>query len=268
MSYKLDKSKELAREHLMRLEKMEDAGTLACLERVGVSRGWDCLEVGGGGGSVAMWLCERVGPTGRVLVTDIDTSFLDPLQADNLIVRKHDIVKDDLEVEAFDLVHERNVLIHIPERGEVLTKMANGVKPGGWLLIEEGDMVTDGPAPGVPIPMATLYREVVGSIFTYLRSEGLELDLGARLMGMLRARGFEGVRAEGRVTMFHGGLAEMRSPHMAAFAHLKEAVVAEGHVSERDYADFLELQNSPSFVWREGMTVAAWGKRPVSSERG
>ena len=262
MSYKLDKSKELAREHLVRLERMEDPGTIACLEKIGVAEGWSCLEVGGGGGSVAAWLCERVGPTGQVLVTDIDTSFLEPLHSENLIVRQHDIVKDDLEVEAFDLAHERNVLIHIPERKEVLTKMVNAIKPGGWLLIEEGDMVTDSAAPGVPAPMATLYREVTEAIYTYLRKEGLALNLGAQLMGLLRALGLQSVHAEGRVTMFHGGTSDARSPHMTAFAHLKDAVVADGYVSEQRYSDFLELQDNPSFAWREGLTMAAWGRRP------
>ena len=70
------------------------------------------------------------------------------------------------------------------------------------------------------------------------------------------------VHAEGRVTMFHGGTSDARSPHMTAFAHLKDAVVADGYVSEQRDSDFLELQDNPSFAWREGLTMAAWGRRP------
>ena len=40
--------------------------------RVGV------LEIGAGGGSIARWLAERVGPTGSVLATDIDPRFIPP----------------------------------------------------------------------------------------------------------------------------------------------------------------------------------------------
>ena len=35
-----------------------------------------CLEVGAGGGSIAHWLCQAVGPTGRVLATDIDPGLV------------------------------------------------------------------------------------------------------------------------------------------------------------------------------------------------
>jgi len=35
--------------------------------------------VGGGTGSIASWLCKYVGVKGGVVVTDIDTRFLDTL---------------------------------------------------------------------------------------------------------------------------------------------------------------------------------------------
>ena len=49
------------------IEQASDPTTLAHLDRIGVGAGWRCLEVGAGGGSVAAWLGERVGPTGHVL---------------------------------------------------------------------------------------------------------------------------------------------------------------------------------------------------------
>src|SRR5215469_2965086 len=53
------------------LGKLFDAGTIQLLTERGVTVGWQCLEVGGGEGSIATWLSERVGPSGRVMVTDI-----------------------------------------------------------------------------------------------------------------------------------------------------------------------------------------------------
>jgi hypothetical protein len=41
-----------------------------------VGPGWRCLEVGSGGGSIAAWLCDRVGPDGSVLATDLDIEEL------------------------------------------------------------------------------------------------------------------------------------------------------------------------------------------------
>jgi hypothetical protein len=54
------------------LEATFDPSTISYLTGVGVTYGWACWEIGAGGGSIARWLAERVGPTGSVLATDID----------------------------------------------------------------------------------------------------------------------------------------------------------------------------------------------------
>lgn len=69
--YMLDNEWGKARERLQAIELIEDPGTSACLETIGVVRGWHCLEIGGG--SIAAWLCHWVGPTGSVVATDIIT---------------------------------------------------------------------------------------------------------------------------------------------------------------------------------------------------
>jgi trans-aconitate methyltransferase len=94
--------------------------------------------VGAGGGSIARWLAERVGPTGIVVATDIDTRFLDGQELPNLEVRRHDITRDALERDRFDLVHVRAVLEHLPERDAILGHLVASLKPGGWLLAEDG----------------------------------------------------------------------------------------------------------------------------------
>ncbi len=103
--------------------------------------------MGGGGGSVAAWLCDRVGPTGGVLATDLDTRFLDALDRPNFQVLRHDIVHDPLPAEAFDLVHTRLVLGHLPNRAPALDRMIAAPKPGGWLVLEEMDFVSLAPDP-------------------------------------------------------------------------------------------------------------------------
>ncbi len=98
------------------LSELFDPGTIRHLNNSGVSRGWRCLEVGGGGGSVASWLADRVGHTGYVLATDIDPRFLETLKHPNIEVLRHNIVTDPLPEAGFDLVHTRLVLLHIPQR--------------------------------------------------------------------------------------------------------------------------------------------------------
>ena len=127
------------RERLGMLELLMDPLTIRRLEARGVTEAWNCLEVGAGGGSVALWLAQRVGPGGRVVASDINTRFLRDLDMPNLEVRQHDIVSDDLEKGGYDLVHCRALLLHLAEREKGLRRMAAAVRPGGWLLIEESD---------------------------------------------------------------------------------------------------------------------------------
>jgi len=43
------------------LSHMYDASTIGYIDPRGIGRGWSCLEVGGGRGSLASWPCARVG---------------------------------------------------------------------------------------------------------------------------------------------------------------------------------------------------------------
>jgi SAM-dependent methyltransferase len=119
-----------------------DPGTVRHLTEIGVTHGWNCLEIGAGSGTIAGWLCDRVGAQGHVMATDIDPQFLNSLAKTNLEVRRHDIAVDPLPEAAFDLVHVRLVLMHLPERDRVLSHIVSALKPGGWLLAEEFDSLS------------------------------------------------------------------------------------------------------------------------------
>ena len=73
--------------------------------RLGLAPDVRCLEVGGGRGSIARWLCQDVAPRGQVTATDLDTGFLSELSLPNLTVLRHDV-----RTEAFS---ERCVAIRV-----------------------------------------------------------------------------------------------------------------------------------------------------------
>ncbi len=106
--YSFDNAWEKARQRLRSIEARAYPGTIRHLETLGVGEGWHCLEIGGG--SIAEWLCHRVGRTGHVVATDLDTRFLEALDYPNLEIRQHNILTDALPERAFDLIHERMVL--------------------------------------------------------------------------------------------------------------------------------------------------------------
>jgi 2-polyprenyl-3-methyl-5-hydroxy-6-metoxy-1,4-benzoquinol methylase len=71
-------------ERLTLLEQLYDP--VSRRRRALVERGWRCLEVAAGRGSMAVWLAEQVGPAGQVVATDIDTRYLQGLELPNLEV--------------------------------------------------------------------------------------------------------------------------------------------------------------------------------------
>lgn len=137
-SYLLDNAWQQGRARLDAVEQFLDSGTIRTVEALEVVAGWRCLEVGAGDGSIALWLSRRVGASGNVIATDVDTRHLDALdKTDNLEVLRHDIVHDSLDGD-FDLIHARLLLEHIPSE-IVLSKLVHALARAGWLVIEALD---------------------------------------------------------------------------------------------------------------------------------
>jgi SAM-dependent methyltransferase len=195
-------------ERLGALEALLDPGTVRHLEALGVGAGWRCLEVGAGGGSVARWLCARVGPTGHVTATDLDTRFVAAALADhaNARVIRHDVLADDLPERSFDLIHARLLLAWLADPRRALARLVAALRPGGWLVAEEMDFVSVVAAGGLDGDTAALVGRVVGAHNAVLaRNNTFDAAFGRRLPGELEQSGLVDVRAEGRVGLWRGG---------------------------------------------------------------
>jgi 2-polyprenyl-3-methyl-5-hydroxy-6-metoxy-1,4-benzoquinol methylase len=194
------------RERLALQEAWLDPWSTQQLEALGVGKGWSCLEVGAGGGSIAEWLCARVGAEGLVLATDIDTRFVDTLRQPGLEVLQHDISVDDLPPGRFDLVHARLLLSHLGSRDVVMTKLIRALKPGGWLLVEDYAHLTLGFVDPAEDPERSgLWQAALTVALEFMRARGIDLELGGRLYQICRSHGLLAVHAEGRVSIESGG---------------------------------------------------------------
>jgi SAM-dependent methyltransferase len=240
------------------LAELFDPGTVHHLEECNIGCGWHCLEVGAGGGSVARWLAERVGPGGRVLATDVDPRHLRSIQMANLEVRRHDVSIEPLPAAAFDLIHARLVLMHLPQREEVLARLISALRPGGWLVAEEYDIsslladLADGSE-------ATLLKTQI-AVWQLLEDRGVSLRFGRHLFGRFRAHGLVQVAAEGRLAIAHHGSAGV-SLIKATFEQLRELLISADYVSQHQYEQDLARLDDPDFLIPTPIMWAARGRR-------
>ena len=257
--YALDNAAPQTPARFSALAELYDATTIRHLQRIGVQHGWRCWEIGAGPGSIAQWLCGQVGPNGSVLATDIDTRFLDQNVHTNLMVRRHDIVLDPLPDQAFDLVHARLVLVHLPEREKVLDRIIAALKPGGWLLTEEFDSVSQLPAPDRYPWEVTL--KSTAALRTVMIDRGVNLGFGRSLAGHLRARGLESISAEGRMLMSLGrslGTDLMK----ANLEQLRDAILALGSVTPLELEADLARLDDADFMAPSPVMWSVTGRRP------
>jgi SAM-dependent methyltransferase len=261
LAYSLDNSSREAPARFDALSGMFDRGTIRHLGDRGVSEGWRCLEVGGGGGSITSWLAIRVGPTGQVVVTDIDPRFLGPLAAQNVEVRKHNIVTDPLPDATFDLIHARLVLVHLPEREAVLTRLVSALKPGGWLVDEELDSVSLLPDPTVSPGEVILNTQM--AVMRVLKDRGVERRFGRLLYGLLRANGLVEVSAEGRLFMWRGGATDI-SLMRTNFKQLRGALLDAHYITEEEFAQDSARLDDSDFMAPSPIMWTAWGRRPTA----
>jgi SAM-dependent methyltransferase len=243
-------------ERLAGIEATWDPGTCELLDSLGVGQGWRCLEAGAGGGSIARWLADRVGPDGSVLATDIDTTHLEPISGGVIEVRGHDLRHDDLPAASFDLVHERSVLSWLGESG-ALERLVAALVPGGWLLAEDFDWALGGPADDPPA-----VTKAYEAIIALLASVGYDPHYGRGLLRRLERAGLEDTRSEARAHVLRGGSPGTAFERLSMLAH-RETLVGSGAVTESELEETVRYLEDPSKHVLTPVLFAAWGCKPL-----
>ena len=253
------------REHvrLQALEALCDGATRRRLEALGVGAGWRCLEVAAGRGSIARWLAARAGPSGRVVAADLNVRFLRGAELPaNLEVREQDLLERDFEHGAYDLVHARALLVHLPDPEQAVARLAAAVRPGGWLLIEEADFsmfrASDARYRG-----AEAFDRSVRRLLDAIRSAGIyDACLGHRTPLFVERLGFERTGHECFPFMARGGDDAGGTFWSLTFPLSGPALVAGGTVEQDDLDHVLACLEDPAFRFIAGVLFGAWGRRP------
>lgn len=238
---------------LQLLEQHLDPLTKRRIERLGVSRGARCLEIGGGRGSITRWLSDVVGPTGRVIATDLQLGFLSEIDAPNVEVLRHDIRTDTFALSSFDLIHTRAVLMHISPTVDLLRRIVTWLAPGGWLVLEEPDF---GMWIGDADPVWATSPATTQAAFPRLA-----LSEGRSLLRQVHQLGLTDVGADAEIDIIQAGtdLAEFYRLSQAALALPK---VQAGALRLAQATAITDRPSDDDFLACGFVHIGVWGQRP------
>jgi SAM-dependent methyltransferase len=235
---------------LTALSAMHDPDTFRVLSSIGVKPGWSVLDVGPGAGVTTRWLANEVGRDGSVLALDRDTRLLSELaEPENLSLMEADAFT--AQPGAFDLVHCRILLMHLPQRAEMLARLASWVKPGGWLVVADHvDFAThSSPYPALRSTFASMRRMLNAAL-------GTDFHFARDYAVVLRALGLVDV-----------GL-DMSTPELRAGSAANEfwlrtwdELRPRMDIDEAVYQEARGLLKDPAVVDLSLTLVTGWGRR-------
>jgi SAM-dependent methyltransferase len=253
--YILDDAATAEYQRLDLMSKILDPWTRGYLRDLGVGPGWQCLELGGGNGSIAEWLCREVGPSGSVTSLDLEPVLLELVPAQNLTVRRADVRTDPLPQASYDLVTCRALLHQIAEHAPaVLARMAAAVRPGGWLLVQEPDFSL------APTTEPEVWAAAWNGLLRWGRAQGVDWLIGRRLPGMVSALGLGRPQAKTDVQNIRGGDRGARYFQLF-FAEVRDRVLAGGELDAATLDAASGLLDDPDQWTQCWMMTAVWARR-------
>jgi ubiquinone/menaquinone biosynthesis C-methylase UbiE len=183
----------------------------AYLDLLGDLTGQRVLEVGCGTGVAARDVARRVGPTGHVTGTDPTPILIEVAERlrveqglDNLTLAVEDGRSLPFADASFDLTAAVTVLCHVPERADVLREMMRVTRPGGTVLIFDGEYAAN----QIHHPDRSLTERVLDG---WRASSIDDPHLMRRIVPFLEATGLETVRVDGYVHVEAGQVDEATS---------------------------------------------------------
>ncbi|MEU6244849.1 methyltransferase domain-containing protein [Streptomyces sp. NPDC047024] len=257
--YLLDNRRTEAQERFDAFASLFDPTTFRHLKRLGIGPGQRCWEVGAGGTSVVSWLARKVGPTGEVVATDIDTTRLTAADRPPVRVLVHDVGAEEPPGQRFDLVHARLVLVHVPDRERALRSMIDALKPGGHLLIEDADPALQPLlCPDEYGPEQELANRLRQGFRTLLAGRGADLSYGRKLPRLLRDAGLREVEADAYFPVTSPACTALES---ATVRQIRDRLVAAGIATDEEIDRHLANVEAGGMDLATAPMISAWGRK-------
>src|SRR5215510_1155096 len=236
------------------------------IDNLDIRPGSRVVDIGCGPMGILNMLSDRVGPDGEVIGVEREPRFVETARREltkrglhNVKVIQADALKTDLERNSFDLVHERLVLINIPEREALVAEMSSLLRPGGTLAVENNDNIS-----WLCHPEHPSWNILRDAFFTAFHANGGDLFVGRRLPGLLRAAGVQDVQVKLHVDMVKPG-SHRRTHLFSLLDSMRDKIIARGLLSEQELAFHTEalrghLENSDTVII-DKLHVQAWGRK-------
>ncbi len=242
------------------LPTMLDEFTTSRLCGLGALTGRRCLELGAGGGSIAAWLADRVGTAGHVLATDINVRHL-PTGVPYEVLR-HDLATEPVPAGSWDLIHARLLLLHLPQRREIVHRLVAALAPGGALVLEDfasslGEAVLAAPDER-GTQLCGKYQDAMQKI---LPARGSDPGWAGRVPAILLEEGLVEVDTVAHARSWPGGTAGALLME-ANIRQLRPEFVAAG-MAAAELDELCRLVHDPRLVVRGPITYSTIGRRPV-----
>jgi 2-polyprenyl-3-methyl-5-hydroxy-6-metoxy-1,4-benzoquinol methylase len=236
-----------------------DPHTDAVLSGLPVMPGWRCLDLGAGMGTTSRWLAERVGPRGQVVAVDRDVRHIEPV--DGMTLSQGDVTELSLGDEQFDLVHARLLLMHLPQREEVLRRCVAALRPGGILVISDWDVRYLADILVWPLGRtAEAFLKVQEAMIATGVANGVSAGWAHRVSSAMAEAGLVDVRAEVYNRLWHGG--EAGCLLFASNSRQLEAPLMTRGVTAEDLAIVrADMVDPATLAWSYPMVTAS-GRRP------
>ena len=173
----------------------------------------------------------------------------------------HASAGDTVLDESFDLCHARLVLVHTPDYMTVINEMVRLTRPGGWVALEEIDWISwtcETPHPGFGV--------LVDALEQVWQRAGVDVHIGRRLEGLLRAAGLVDVRACAHQKLARPG--DLNHTNVLHFVEIcRERLLAAGEFSAGQLDALVEALGEhlarPDTVVLDKLFFQAWGRRPI-----
>lgn len=238
------------------------------LDRVGLRRGQNAIDLGCGPSGILELLADRVRPDGHVVGVDRDPalvalarSLVQQRGLANVDVVEGDARRTGLPTASFDVVHARTLLINVPDPGSVVAEMSRLVRPGGWIVGMEPDGA--GRVYYPPNPAIDRLHEIFGATY---RLDGADPFIGRRVPELFREAGLTDVGVEARADVYPPGHSR-RTLRPDLVRSMRAKIVERGIAGERELRELDDTARTylddPTTLVVPHLFFLTWGRKPT-----